>query len=254
MTQAAASPSAATDRNGSTASAEEIARFQAIADAWWDAEGKFKPLHLLNGPRLEFLRDRMAAHFGRDPLAERPFDGLTLLDVGCGGGLLCEPLTRLGFKVTGIDAGEKNVAVARLHAEQSGLDIDYRACTPEQLNGQFDVVLSMEVVEHVPDVDAFLKAAAASLKPGGAFFGATMNRTPKAFALAIVGAEYVLRWLPRGTHDWKKFLKPAEFAAALRGAGVETKAFEGMRFNLVRDRWELTGNLDVNYLIYGSKP
>jgi len=238
----------------STASAEEVARFQAIADAWWDAQGKFKPLHQLNTPRLEFLRDRLAAHFGRDARAERPFEGLTLLDVGCGGGLLCEPLTRLGFAVTGIDAGEKNIAVAKLHAEQSGLAIDYRACTPEQLEGkQFDVVLSMEVVEHVPDVDAFLRAAGASLKPGGAFFGATMNRTPKAFALAIVGAEYVLRWLPRGTHDWKKFLKPAEFASALRPAGIEVKAFEGMRFDLIHDRWSLCRNLDVNYLLYGVK-
>ncbi|HVI50068.1 MAG TPA: bifunctional 2-polyprenyl-6-hydroxyphenol methylase/3-demethylubiquinol 3-O-methyltransferase UbiG [Candidatus Sulfotelmatobacter sp.] len=245
--------SAASQNGNSTASAEEIARFQAMADTWWDAEGKFKPLHQLNAPRLEFLRDRLAAHFGRDALAERPFEGLTLLDVGCGGGLLCEPLTRLGFKVTGIDAGEKNVSIARLHAEQSGLSIDYRACTPEQLEGQFDVVMCMEVVEHVPDVGVFLKAAAACLRPGGAFFGATMNRTPKAFALAIVGAEYVLRWLPRGTHDWKKFLKPSEFAAALRAAAVETKAFEGMHFSLMRDSWELCRNLDVNYLLYGAK-
>jgi 2-polyprenyl-6-hydroxyphenyl methylase/3-demethylubiquinone-9 3-methyltransferase len=238
----------------STASEEEVARFQAIADVWWDAEGKFKPLHQLNTPRLEFLRDRLALHFGRDANAARPFEGLTLLDVGCGGGLLCEPLTRLGFAVTGIDAGEKNIAVAKLHAAQSGLAIDYRACTPEQLEGrQFDVVMSMEVVEHVPDVPAFLAATAASLKPGGAFFGATMNRTPKAFALAIVGAEYVLRWLPRGTHDWKKFIKPAEFAAALRASSVEVKAFEGMHFSLIRDRWELCRNLDVNYLLFGVK-
>jgi len=238
----------------STASADEIDRFQAIADAWWDAEGKFKPLHQLNTPRLEFLRDRLAAHFGRDAGAERPFEGLTLLDVGCGGGLLCEPLTRMGFAVTGIDAGEKNIAVAKLHAEQSGLSIDYRACTPEQLSGQFDVVMSMEVVEHVPDVGAFLSAAAACLKPGGAFFGATMNRTPKAYALAIIGAEYVLRWLPRGTHDWKKFVKPAEFAAALRASGIIAKAFEGMHFSLIRDSWELCSSLDVNYLLFGVKP
>lgn len=237
-----------------TASDQEVARFQAIADAWWDAEGKFKPLHRLNAPRLEFLRDRLAVHFGRDPHSERPFDGLSLLDVGCGGGLLCEPLARLGFQVTGIDAGEKNVAVARLHAAQSGLAVDYRACTPEQLeNCRFDVVLSMEVVEHVPDASTFLNAAGACLKPGGAFFGATLNRTPKAFALAVVGAEYILRWLPRGTHDWRKFLTPAEFAAALRSAGIEVKAFEGMRFNLLRDRWELCPGLDVNYLVYATK-
>ncbi len=236
-----------------TASAEEVARFQAIADAWWDAEGKFKPLHQLNPPRLEFLRDIAAAHFGRDIAAPAPFAGLSLLDVGCGGGLLCEPLARLGFAVTGIDAGEKNVAVARLHAEQSGLAIDYRNATPEQLEGQFDVVMSMEVVEHVPDVDVFLAAAAARLKPGGLFFGATLNRTAKSYALAIIGAEYVLRWLPRGTHDWKKFLKPSEFAAALRRAGVTVAGFEGIRFDLVHDCWRRTDSLDVNYLLHGRK-
>lgn len=236
-----------------TASADEVARFQAIADAWWDAEGKFKPLHQLNPPRLEFLRDIAAAHFGRDAAQDRPFEGLTLLDVGCGGGLLCEPLTRLGFKVTGVDAGEKNIGVAKLHAAQSGLDIDYRTATPEQLDGQFDVVMSMEVVEHVPDVNVFLAATADRLKPGGLFFGATLNRTAKSYALAILGAEYVLRWLPRGTHDWKKFVKPSEFATALRRAGVETKGFEGIRFDLVHDRWQRCPGIDVNYLLHGVK-
>jgi len=236
-----------------TASAEEVARFTAIAEAWWDAEGDFRPLHQLNPPRLEFIRDRLAAHFGRDAKAERPFEGLSLLDVGCGGGLLSEPLARLGFTVTGIDAGERNVAVAKLHADKSGVPVTYRHATPEQLDGQFDVVMAMEVIEHVPDVGEFLAAVAGRLKPGGAFFGATLNRTAKSYALAIIGAEYVLRWLPRGTHNWKKFVKPAEFAAALRQAGIATEGFEGMHFDLLHDRWILGGGLDVNYLVYGKK-
>jgi 2-polyprenyl-6-hydroxyphenyl methylase/3-demethylubiquinone-9 3-methyltransferase len=236
-----------------TAAPDEIARFQAIAEAWWDAEGDFKPLHQLNTPRLAFLRDRLAAHFGRDVTAERPFAGLTLLDVGCGGGLLSEPMARLGFTVTGIDAGEKNIAVAKLHAEAGGLPIDYRCATPEAIEGDFDVVMAMEVVEHVPDVDLFLKATAARLKPGGAFLAATMNRTPKAYALAIVGAEYLLRWLPRGTHNWKKFVKPSELAAALRRVGIKVEAFDGMGYDIRRDRWQLTRSLDVNYLAFGAK-
>lgn len=238
----------------STASQDEVARFTAMAEAWWDAEGKFKPLHQINPPRLEFLRDHLAAHFGRDPLAERPFEGLTLLDVGCGGGLLCEPLARLGFAVTGIDAGERNIAIARLHAQQSGQTVDYRVATPEQVGGQFDVVISMEVVEHVPDVGAFLAAAAARLRPGGAFAAATLNRTAKSFALAIVGAEYLLRWLPRGTHNWKKFLKPSELAAFLRQAGLSPDHFEGLRFDVLHDRWLRCPTLEVNYLVFGTKP
>ncbi len=236
-----------------TASPEEVARFQAMADAWWDAEGDFKPLHQLNPPRLSFLRDKLLGHFARDGAAVRPFEGLSLLDVGCGGGLLSEPLVRMGFAVTGIDAGEKNVAIARLHAERSGLSIDYRCAMPEQLTERFDVVMAMEVVEHVPDVGAFLDAATDRLKPGGAFLGATLNRNAKSFALAIVGAEYLLRWLPRGTHDWRKFLRPSELAGRLRQAGIAPKAFEGVRFDMLHDRWERCQSLDVNYLVYGVK-
>jgi 2-polyprenyl-6-hydroxyphenyl methylase/3-demethylubiquinone-9 3-methyltransferase len=238
---------------GQTASADEIARFHKMAEAWWDSQGAFKPLHQLNTPRLQALTDHLAAHFGRDPTVDRPFDGLTLLDIGCGGGLLCEPLTRLGFAVTGIDAGDKNIAIAKMHAEQMELRIDYRAATPEQLDGMFDVVLAMEVVEHVPDVGEFLAACAHRLKPGGAFFGATLNRNAKSFALAIVGAEYVLRWLPRGTHDWRKFVRPSEFAAALRKAGIVVKVLEGMSFDPFRDRWNRVKSLDVNYFLYGVK-
>ena len=239
--------------NTATASPEEVARFQAMADAWWDAEGDFKPLHQLNPPRLSFMRDKLLEHFDRDGTSARPFQGLSLLDVGCGGGLLSEPLARLGFAVTGIDAGEKNIAVARLHAEHSGLAIDYRCAMPEQLTERFDVVMAMEVVEHVPDVGAFLSAATDRLKPGGAFLGATLNRNAKSLALAIVGAEYLLRWLPRGTHDWRKFVRPSELAAALRRAGIAPKSFEGISFDMLRDRWERCQSLDVNYLVYGVK-
>lgn len=248
-----ASSTDATKAQTTTASADEVARFQAMADAWWDAEGDFKPLHQLNPPRLAFLRDHLAAHFGRDAADPNAFAGLTLLDVGCGGGLLSEPLARMGFKVTAIDAGEKNIAIAKLHAQQSGVEVDYRAATPEQIDGQFDIVMSMEVVEHVPDVVEFLCAATDRLKPGGAFIGATLNRTPKSFVQAIVAAEYLLRWLPRGTHDWKKFLKPSELAAALRRAGIVTKSLEGIRFDMSRDLWERCPSLDVNYLVYGVK-
>lgn len=238
-----------------TASPEEIARFTAMAEAWWDPLGKFKPLHRFNPVRLAFMRRHFAAYFGRDESLMRPFEGLTLLDVGSGGGLLSEPLARMGFAVTGIDAGDKNVAVARLHAEQTGVPVDYRVSTPEQLdpNETFDVVLSMEVVEHVPDVSAFLGHATARLKPGGAFMGATLNRTAKAWALAVVGAEYVLGWLPKGTHDWNKFVRPSEFAAMLRDHGITVRQMAGMAFNPLSDTWRETDNLDVNYMLFGVK-
>ena len=236
-----------------TASEEEVARFQAIADAWWDSTGSFKPLHQINRPRLEALTEHLAAHFGRDRNADRPFEGLTLIDIGCGGGLLCEPMARLGFTVTGIDAGERNIQVAQHHAEQMGVEIDYRTATPEQVEGQFDVALSMEVIEHVADVGLFLAACAALLRPGGAFCGATLNRTGKSFALAIVGAEYVLRWLPRGTHDWKKFVRPSEFSAGLRRVGITVKALEGVAYDPWRDIWNRVPSVDVNYFLYGVK-
>ncbi|WP_096700697.1 bifunctional 2-polyprenyl-6-hydroxyphenol methylase/3-demethylubiquinol 3-O-methyltransferase UbiG [Magnetospirillum sp. 15-1] len=238
-----------------TASPDEIARFTAMAEAWWDPTGKFKPLHRFNPVRLAFMRRHFAAHFGRDESLMRPFEGLSLLDVGCGGGLLSEPLARMGFAVTGIDAGDKNVAVARLHAEQSGVPVDYRMSTPEQLDPaqSFDVVLSMEVVEHVPDVAAFLGHATARLKPGGVFMGATLNRTAKAWALAVVGAEYVLGWLPKGTHDWQKFVRPSEFAAMLRDRGVTVRQMAGMAYNPLSDSWRETDNLDINYMLFGVK-
>jgi len=238
---------------GATASADEIARFHKMADTWWDSRGAFKPLHALNTPRLEALTDYLARHFGRDRTADKPFAGLTLLDIGCGGGLLCEPLTRLGFKVTGIDAGEKNIKVAELHAEKMGLAIDYRVTTPEQMSEQYDVVIAMEVIEHVADIDQFLAASAERLKQGGAFLAATLNRNAKSFAMAIVGAEYVLGWLPRGTHNWRKFVRPSEFAAGLRKVGIDVKAMEGMGYDPLRDRFFRIKSVDVNYMLYGVK-
>lgn len=236
---------------------QEIAKFAAMAEAWWDPEGKFRPLHRFNPVRLAFIRDRLCARFGRDPLQDRPLKGLKLLDVGCGGGLLCEPLARLGAEVTGLDAAERNISVASLHAADSGLKIDYRHSSVEELAlgpARFDAVLNMEVVEHVADVSSFLDASAALVRPGGLMILATLNRTPKSFMLAIVGAEYLLRWLPRGTHDWRRFVRPSELAAALRGAGMAIEEMTGVSYNPLADSWRLAPrDLDVNYMLVAVK-
>ncbi len=238
----------------STAAPDEIARFSAMAEAWWDPTGSFKPLHRYNPIRLSFLRDRLVSHFGRDPKALSPFAGLRLLDIGCGGGLLAEPLSRMGFAVTGIDASEKNIAVARLHAEGSGLAIDYRVATPEDLAADsYDVVLAMEVIEHVSDTELFMQAAARLLRPGGALVAATLNRTPQAFALGILGAEYVLRWVPRGTHDWRKFVTPAELAGLFRRSGLTLRELRGFSFSPIKAAWRETGDLSVNYAGWAVK-
>lgn len=240
-----------------TADADEIARFTAMAETWWDATGKFRPLHQINPPRLAFIRDHVCARFGRDPEAPAPLKGLTVLDIGCGGGLVCEPLTRLGAKVTGVDAGDKNVRIAALHAEQSGLDIDYLCALPEDLAREgetYDVVLNLEIIEHVADVDAFLGASTTLVRPGGALVLSTINRTLKALALAKMAAEYVLRWVPAGTHDWRKFVKPSEMAAALRPHGVEITALAGLVYSPLRDEWSLhASDLDMNYLAFAVK-
>lgn len=235
----------------------EIAKFSAIAAEWWDPAGKFAPLHKFNPVRLSFLKAEAAAHFCRDPRALRPFEGLTLLDIGCGGGLLSEPMTRLGFVVTGADASERNIGTAKAHAVQSGLDIDYRAVTAEELAAEgvrFDVVLNMEVVEHVADVGAYLKACAALVKPGGITVVATMNKTLKSLALAKIGAEYVLGWLPRGTHDWNRFIPPATLQAILEEAGLTICKTQGVSFNPLTWDWVLSSDVDVNYMISASKP
>ncbi len=235
---------------------EEVARFSAMADEWWDPTGKFKPLHKFNPIRLGYIRDRLCAHFGRDPRSLTPLDGLTLLDVGCGGGLISEPLARMGATVTGIDASEKNIGTARAHAARGDLEIDYRCTTAEDLQAAgdtFDIVLSLEVVEHVADVDLFLDSCTALVRDGGAMVLATLNRTPKAFMFGIVGAEYVMRWLPRGTHDWKKFVRPSELCRKLRRNGVDVSDISGLSFNPLTDEWRVSGDVSVNYIMFGTK-
>lgn len=259
MTPAAnesAPPSATPTPTGGTVADDEIRRFAAIAGEWWDTDGKFRPLHQLGPARLTFIRDHLAAHFGRDPLAPRPLDRLHVLDIGCGGGLLCEPLCRMGAAVTGIDAGREAIEVARAHAVEVGLDIDYRHQPPEDLAGgteTYDVVLTMEVVEHVADLGAFLAAAAGLLRPGGAMVLSTLNRTLKSLALAKVGAEYLLRWVPPGTHDWRKFRRPSELGRLLRPLGLEIDALKGVVYRPFSDSWELADDLDINYMVFARK-
>lgn len=236
----------------------EVAKFQAMAEEWWDPAGKFKPLHQMNPVRLDYITRQIAAEFGRDLTAALPFAGLRLLDIGCGGGLLCEPMARLGATVIGADAAERNIPVARLHAEQSGLPIDYRHSTAEALAAageRFDVVLNMEVVEHVADPLAYLTACQTLLKPGGLMVCSTLNRNAKSFALAIVGAEWVMRWLPKGTHDWQKFITPDELYDLIRRAGLTPVDRKGMVFNPVSWRWSLSDrDLSVNYVTASLKP
>ena len=234
----------------------EIARFEAIAAEWWDEDGKFRPLHRLNPVRLAWIRDRLTGHFARAGGGLRPFAGLSVLDVGCGGGLVAEPMARLGARVTAIDAARGNVEIARLHARQSGLAIDYRHAAAEELAAggeRFDVVLALEVVEHVADLDVFLRACATLLAPGGALVLATLNRTPQAFLLAIVGAEYVLGWLPRGTHEWRRFVRPSELAAGLRPHGIGVRGFAGLRYDPIGDSWRETTDLSVNYMAWATR-
>jgi 2-polyprenyl-6-hydroxyphenyl methylase / 3-demethylubiquinone-9 3-methyltransferase len=236
----------------------EIAKFAAMAADWWDPKGKFRPLHKFNPTRLAFIRDRLCARFGRDPKARRPLEGLRLLDIGCGGGLIAEPMTRMGAQVTAIDATEANVKTAKTHAQQAGLTIDYRHGTAEGLLASgaapFDAVLNMEVVEHVADVSLFLKTSAALVADGGIMVVATINRTPKALALAIIGAERVLRWLPPGTHDYDKLVKPAEIRAALAGEeGLSLEGPIGVSYNPLLDSWSLSKDADVNYMMVATK-
>ncbi len=236
----------------------ETAKFASLADQWWDDDGPFRPLHRLNPTRLGFIRDCVCQEFGRDAKAADPFAGLAVLDIGCGGGLLAEPMARLGATVTGLDAVEKNVRAAASHAAEAGLRIDYQCRTAEDLakdGQQFDVVLNMEVIEHVADRDAFVQASARLVRPGGLCIAATLNRTAKAFMMAIVGAEYVLRWLPRGTHDWRRFVRPSELDSWLRRHGLERVRLAGMRYHPLTDDWTLdAGDLEVNYLGCWRKP
>jgi 2-polyprenyl-6-hydroxyphenyl methylase / 3-demethylubiquinone-9 3-methyltransferase len=241
----------------STVDPAEVAKFEAMAAEWWDPNGKFKPLHMLNPCRLDYITRQIAAEFDRDLTQDHPFTGLRILDIGCGGGLLSEPMARLGATVVGADAAPRNIPVAQVHAAQTGLDIDYRHTTAEDMAAageRFDVVLNMEVVEHVANPLAYLTACQTLLKPGGLMICSTLNRNPKSFVMAIVGAEWVMRWLPKGTHDWAKFITPDELYALLRQAGLDPVDKKGMVFNPVSWNWSLSSrDLSCNYVTASVK-
>jgi len=235
----------------------EIAKFARMASDWWDPEGGMKPLHALNPTRIAYIRDHLTAHFGLPGDGAEPLKGLRVLDVGCGGGLLAEPLARLGASVTGIDAAEETIKAAKAHAEVQGLAIDYRCTTAEALAAageRFDAVLALEVVEHVAERDAFLRACGGVVRPGGLFVLSTINRTRRSFLLAKVAAEYILGWLPRGTHDWRHFVRPSEVAAGLRPAGLDVRAVTGVVYDPLTGGWRLSRDAGVNYMLVAAKP
>lgn len=243
-------------KNPSGLDERELATFRAAAADWWKPDGKFKPLHALGPVRMEFIRDHATRHFGRDSRSLKPFAGLSIADVGCGGGLLCEPMARLGAQVTGIDPLPESIDVAQRHATDQGLAIRYLAGEAADLakaGESFDVVVSMEVIEHVPDVSAFIRDCAAILKPGGLLLLSTINRTPKSYAFAIVGAEYVLQWLPKGTHRWEKFITPAELEAACADAGLMWIEARGCVFNPLSGQWRMSDDVAVNYFAAATK-
>jgi 2-polyprenyl-6-hydroxyphenyl methylase / 3-demethylubiquinone-9 3-methyltransferase len=240
-----------------TLDADEVRRFSRIAAEWWDPLGKFRPLHQIGPPRLSFIRNAAIAHFGGDSAGLKPLAGLTALDIGCGGGLVAEPLARMGANVTGIDPSERNIAIAKAHAEPQGIVIDYRAVRVEDLvaaGKTYDIVACLEVVEHVPDVEKFIAECAALVRPGGLAIFSTLNRTFKSWALAIIGAEYVLGWLPRGTHQWDRFVTPDEMTKHAIAAGLAAPRFEGITYSPLKDIWSLAPDTDVNYLASMSKP
>jgi 2-polyprenyl-6-hydroxyphenyl methylase / 3-demethylubiquinone-9 3-methyltransferase len=234
----------------------EVAKFSNLAAEWWDPAGKFAPLHKFNPVRLSFIREQALARFQRDRLSLKPFEGLSLLDIGCGGGLLSEPMARLGFAVTGADASARNIGTAKAHAAQSGVEVDYREASAEQLAGEgrtFDLVLNMEVVEHVADVKGYLAACSRLVKPGGITIVATLNKTLKSLLLAKVAAEYVLNWMPRGTHDWNRFLAPAELQKSLEETGITILKTQGVFFDILTWEWRLSRDVDVNYMVVAAK-
>lgn len=244
--------------SNSTVDPQEIAKFERMAAEWWDPYGKFKPLHMLNPCRLDYILTQITAEFNCDMSLEKPFKGLRILDIGCGGGLLCEPMARLGATVVGVDAAEGNIPVAQMHAQQSQLDIDYRAGTAEalvELSEEFDVVLNMEVIEHVADPQSYLTSCQKLLKSGGLMICSTINRNPKSFAMAILGAEYIMRWLPKGTHQWSKFITPDELAELIRKAALDPVDRKGFVFNPLSWQWRLSDrDLSVNYVTASVKP
>ncbi|MEH6724649.1 MAG: bifunctional 2-polyprenyl-6-hydroxyphenol methylase/3-demethylubiquinol 3-O-methyltransferase UbiG [Hyphomicrobiales bacterium] len=235
----------------------EVERFSKLAAEWWNPNGKFKPLHKFNPVRLNYIKQKVSGHFDRDSKATDAFTGIRILDIGCGGGLLCEPMARLGADIVGVDASATNINVATLHAEQSGLAIDYRATTAEALSDQgetFDVILNMEVVEHVSDVPLFLTECSKMLRPGGLMFVATINRTMKAWGLAIIGAEHILRWLPKGTHQYEKLVRPEEIERPLNAEGLAVLEINGVFYNPLKDVWALSNDTDVNYMMLAERP
>jgi len=241
----------------STIDRDEVARFAALADDWWNPRGKMAPLHKFNPVRLGFIRDQACAQFGRDPKMLDCLKDLRILDVGCGGGIVSEPLTNLGAKVTGIDPAGENVEAAKLHAEKNGLAIDYRTTTVEALadtGEKFDIVIASEVVEHVADLDLFVQRAAEMVRPGGLMIVTTINRTLKSFALAIVGAEYILRWLPVGTHRWEKLVTPDELETAIKAGGLEVVEESGIMYDVLHDQWKRSTDMDVNYMLAAERP
>ncbi|MEA2863765.1 MAG: 2-polyprenyl-6-hydroxyphenyl methylase / 3-demethylubiquinone-9 3-methyltransferase [Bradyrhizobium sp.] len=243
------------DVSGSTVDPAEVAKFSKLSDEWWDPNGRMAPLHKINPLRLTYIRDAAARKFERNVKSLNCLSGMRVLDIGCGAGLLCEPFTRLGAQVIGVDPSASNIAAARLHADKGHLAIDYRCTTVEEMDGRerFDIVLAMEVIEHVSDVGMFLNHCAAMLKPGGMMVISTLNRNWKSFALAIVGAEYVLGWLPRGTHQWDKFITPNELEAALERHGLRVIEQTGVIYNLLADRWQISSDMDVNYMLTAEK-
>jgi 2-polyprenyl-6-hydroxyphenyl methylase / 3-demethylubiquinone-9 3-methyltransferase len=252
---------AAEDKNGdsrqSSIDQAEVDRFSALAREWWNPTGKFKPLHKFNPVRLTYIRDQASLHFGRDARSSKPLQGLRVLDIGCGGGLLSEPMARMGADVVGADASATNIEVAKIHAAQSGVQVDYRAVTAEQLaaDGEnFDIILNMEVVEHVSDVNFFMTTCASMVRPGGLMFVATINRTVKAGALAIVGAEYVLRWLPKGTHQYEKLVRPEELQRPIEASGMNLIDRTGVFYSPLSDSWNLSRDMDVNYMVLAERP
>lgn len=236
----------------------EVAKFQAMAAEWWDPQGKFKPLHMLNPTRLDYVAAQIAGQFGRDRDAALPFQGLTILDIGCGGGLMAEPMARLGATVTGADAATGNIAVASLHAQDQGLAIDYRATTSEALAAEghrYDVVMALEIVEHVADPAQFIATCRDLVKPGGLLIQSTLNRTAKSFGAAIIGAEWIMRWLPKGTHDWRRFITPDELARMTEASGLAVLDRCGMVFNPLGWSWSLSPrDLSVNYAMTAQRP
>ena len=241
----------------STIDQSEVDRFSAMAAEWWSPTGKFRPLHKFNPVRLTYIRDKAAENFGRDPKSPKPLEGLRVLDIGCGGGLLSEPVARMGATVVGADPSEKNIGIASTHAKASGVSVDYRAATAEQMaeaGETFDIVLNMEVVEHVADVELFMTTCARMVRPGGMMFVATINRTIKAAALAIFAAENILRWLPRGTHQYEKLVRPEELEKPLTADGMQIADRTGVFFNPLSNQWNLSKDMDVNYMLLAKRP